>query len=83
VNIAPLIFIIKKHQLNDNALQQIAVIVRGYLEIPGGFNLAPRLGLGRALERYPATGSFFLIIKTKMIIKCFEIGMKIYDALYG
>ena len=67
-------YIIKKHQLTDDALQQIAVIVRG--ADTDRFNLAPQAAGLWAI-------SAGLSYNYKNDYEMLEIGMKIYDALYS
>ena len=67
-------FIIKKHQLTDDALQQIAVIVRG--ADTDRFGLAPQAA---GLWAISAGLSYNYKDDHAML----EIGMKIYDALYS
>ncbi len=67
-------YIIKKHQLTDDALQQIAVIVRG--ADTDRFNLAPQAAGLWAV-------SAGLSYNYKNDYEMLEVGMKIYDALYS
>ena len=67
-------FIIKKHQLTDDALQQIAVIVRG--ADTDRFNLAPQAAGLWAV-------SAGLSYNYKNDYEMLEVGMIIYDALYS
>ena len=67
-------FIIKKHKLKDNALQQIAVIVRG--ADTDRFNLSPQSAGLWAI-------SAGLSYNYKNDYEMLEVGMKIYDALYS
>ena len=67
-------FIIKKHQLTDDALQQIAVIIRG--ADTDRFSLAPQAAGLWAI-------SAGLSYNYKNDHEMLEIGMKIYDALYS
>ena len=67
-------FIIKKHQLTDDALQQIAVIIRG--ADTDRFNLAQQAA---GLWAISAGLSYNYKDDHEML----EIGMKIYDALYS
>ena len=67
-------FIIKKHQLNDNALHQIASIVRG--ADTDRFELAPQAAGLWAI-------SAGLSYNYKNDFEMLELGMKIYDALYS
>jgi hypothetical protein len=67
-------FIIKKHQLTDDALQQIALIVRG--ADTDRFDLAPQAAGLWAI-------SAGLSYNYKNDYQMLETGMKIYDALYS
>lgn len=67
-------FIIKKHQLTDNALQQMAVIIRG--ADTDRFDLAKQSAGLWAI-------SAGLSYNYKNDFEMLEIGMKIYDALYS
>ena len=67
-------FIIKKHHLNDPALLQIALIVRG--ADTDSFHLAPQAAGLWAI-------SAGLSYNYKNDFEMLEIGMKIYDALYS
>ena len=67
-------FIIKKHQLSDDALEQMAVIIRG--ADTDRFNLAPQAAGLWAI-------SAGLSYNYKNDYEMLEIGMKIYDALYS
>ena len=67
-------FIIKKHQLTDDALQQMAVIIRG--ADTDRFNLAPQAAGLWAI-------SAGLSYNYKNDYEMLETGMKIYDALYS
>lgn len=67
-------FIIKKHQLTDDALRQIALIVRG--ADTDRFNLAEQAAGLWAI-------SAGLSYNHKNDYEMLEIGMKIYDALYS
>ncbi len=67
-------FIIKKHQLKDDALQQIALIVRG--ADTDHFNLASQAAGLWAI-------SAGLSYNYKNDFEMLDIGMKIYDALYS
>lgn len=67
-------FIIKKHQLKDEALNQLAIIVRGADTYQ--FNLAPQ---SAGLWAISAGLSYNFKDDYKML----ETGMKIYDALYS
>ena len=67
-------FIIKKHQLTDNTLQQIATIIRG--ADTDRFDLAPQAAGLWAI-------SAGLSYNNKNDYEMLDIGMKIYDALYS
>ena len=67
-------FIIKKHQLTDDALQKIAVIIRG--ADTDRFNLAPQAAGLWAI-------SAGLSYNHKNDHEMLAIGMKMYDALYS
>jgi hypothetical protein len=67
-------FIIKKHQLTDDALRQIAVIIRG--ADTDRFNLAPQAAGLWAI-------SAGLSHNYKNDYEMLDVGMKIYDALYS
>jgi len=67
-------FIIKKHQLSDDALGKMAVIIRG--ADTDRFNLAPQAAGLWAI-------SAGLSYNYKNDYEMLEIGMKIYDALYS
>ena len=67
-------FIIKKHELTDRALKQIAVIVRG--ADTDRFNLSPQSAGLWAI-------SAGLSYNYKNDYEMLEVGMKIYDALYS
>ena len=67
-------YIIKKHQLRDEALQQMAAIIRG--ADTDRFNLAPQAAGLWAI-------SAGLSYNHKNDYEMLEIGMKIYDALYS
>ena len=67
-------FILKKHQLNDKALQQIALIVRG--ADTGHFDLAPQAAGLWAI-------SAGLSCNYKNDQQMLSLGMKVYDALYS
>ncbi len=67
-------FIIKKHQLKDDALRQIALIVRG--ADTDHFNLAPQAAGLWAI-------SAGLSYNYKNDFEMLDAGMKIYDALYS
>jgi hypothetical protein len=67
-------FIIKKHHLSDDALKQMAVIIRG--ADTDRFNLAPQAAGLWAI-------SAGLSYNYKNDYEMLEIGMKIYDALYS
>lgn len=67
-------FIIKKHQLTDDALQQIAEIVRG--ADTDRFSLAPQAAGLWAI-------SAGLSYNYKNDHEMLEVGIKIYDALYS
>lgn len=67
-------FIVKKHQLTDPALQQIATIVRG--ADTDSFHLAPQAA---GLWAISAGLSYNYTNDHEML----SIGMKLYDALYS
>jgi hypothetical protein len=67
-------FIIKKHDLKDPALHQIAMIVRG--ADTDSFHLAPQAAGLWAI-------SAGLSYNYKNDFEMLEVGMKIYDALYS
>jgi hypothetical protein len=67
-------FILKKHRLNDNALQQMALIIRG--ADTDRFDLAPQAA---GLWAISAGLSYNFKNDHEML----ETGMKIYDALYS
>lgn len=67
-------YIVKKHQLNDPALEQLAVIVRA--ADTDRFDLAPQAAGLWAI-------SAGLSYNYKNDLDMLEIGMKIYDALYS
>ncbi len=67
-------FIISKHQLNDPALHQLALIVRG--ADTDCFDLAPQAAGLWAI-------SAGLSYNYKNDLEQLEIGMKLYDALYS
>jgi hypothetical protein len=67
-------FIIKKHRLNDPALQQMAVIVRG--ADTAAFDLAPQAA---GLWAISAGLSYNYNDDQEQL----KIGMKLYDALYS
>ena len=67
-------FIIRKHQLNDPALQQLALIVRG--ADTDSFDLAPQAAGLWAI-------SAGLSYNYKNDLEQLELGMKLYDALYS
>jgi hypothetical protein len=67
-------FIIKKHRLNDPALQQLAVIVRG--ADTAAFDLAPQAA---GLWAISAGLSYNYDDDQEQL----KIGMKLYDALYS
>jgi hypothetical protein len=67
-------FIIRKHQLNDPALFQLALIVRG--ADTDSFDLAPQAAGLWAI-------SAGLSYNYKNDLEQLEIGMKLYDALYS
>ncbi len=67
-------FIIRKHQLNDPALNQLALIVRG--ADTDNFQLAPQAAGLWAI-------SAGLSYSYKNDLEQLELGMKIYDALYS
>jgi hypothetical protein len=67
-------YILKKHELNDPALHQMAVIVRG--ADTDSFNLAPQAA---GLWAISAGLSFNI----KNDLEQLSVGMKIYDALYS
>jgi hypothetical protein len=67
-------YFLKKHELNDPALHQMAVIVRG--ADTDSFNLAPQAA---GLWAISAGLSFNI----KNDLEQLSVGMKIYDALYS
>lgn len=67
-------FILKKHQLNENELHQLARIVRG--ADTDSFHLAPQ---SAGLWAISAWLSYNYTNDHEML----EIGMKLYDALYS
>jgi len=67
-------FIIKKHQINDDALQQLCLVVRG--ADTDRFDLAPQAAGLWAI-------SAGLSYNYKNDFEMLELGMKIYDALYS
>lgn len=67
-------YIVKKHNINDPAVRQIAEIVRG--ADTDSFNLAPQAAGLWAI-------SAGLSYNYKNDVEMLEIGMKMYDALYS
>ncbi|MBI1770644.1 MAG: chromate resistance protein [Bacteroidetes bacterium] len=67
-------FIVKKHRINDRAVEQLAVIVRG--ADTDSFELAPQ-----AAGLWAISAGLSYNIKDDQ--KQLELGMKIYDALYS